>query len=160
MFNKRDDAPASSTFQPASNGKRAAPGGFSVIGPDVVVTGNVHATADLHVEGRVEGDLDCGNLVLGGEASVQGMVRAESARIAGAIEGSVAIRQLVVEASARISGDVDYESISIENGAQIDGRLRHTSNLKAAPVSVAQPALGAPKEFKMFDAPSETEEAA
>lgn len=160
MFNKRDDAPASSTFQPVAASKRAAPGGFSVIGPDVVVTGSVRATADLHVEGRVEGDLDCGNLVLGGEASVQGMVRADSARIAGAIEGSVAIRQLVVESSARISGDVDYESISIENGAQIDGRLRHTSNLKTAPVSVAQPALGAPKEFKMFDATTASEEAA
>jgi cytoskeletal protein CcmA (bactofilin family) len=154
MFNKRDDAPVSSAYQPAAV-KRAAPGGFSVIGPDVVVTGNVHATADLHVEGRVEGDLDCGNLVLGGEASIQGMVRAESARIAGAIEGSVAIRQLVVESSARISGDVDYESISIENGAHIDGRLRHTANLKTAPVNVVTPALGAPKELKMFDAAEE-----
>jgi cytoskeletal protein CcmA (bactofilin family) len=155
MFNKRDDAPASSAYQPATAAKRAAPGGFSVIGPDVVVTGNVHASADLHIEGRVEGDLDCGNLVLGGEATIQGMVRAETARIAGGIEGSVAIRQLVVESSARISGDVDYESISIENGAQIDGRLRHTANLKTAPVNVLTPALGAPKELKMFDAAEE-----
>ena len=80
------------------------------------------------------------------------MVRADSARIAGGIEGSVAIRQLVVESGARIAGDVDYESISIENGAQIDGRLRHTANLKNAPVNIVTPALGAPKEFKMFDA--------
>jgi cytoskeletal protein CcmA (bactofilin family) len=155
MFNKRDDAPASSTFQPAAAKRNIAPGGFSVIGPDVVVTGNLRATADLHVEGRIEGDLDCGNLVLGADATVQGMVRADSARIAGGIEGSVAIRQLVVESGARIAGDVDYESISIENGAQIDGRLRHTANLKNAPVNIVTPALGAPKELKMFDAASE-----
>ncbi|THD35385.1 MAG: polymer-forming cytoskeletal protein [Sphingomonas sp.] len=154
MFNKREDAPAS-TISPAGGARRTATGGFSVIGPDMVVTGNVRATADLHVEGRIEGDLDCGNLVLGADATVQGMVRADNARIAGGIEGSVAIRQLVVESGARIAGDVDYESISIENGAQIDGRLRHTAKLASAPVNVVTPALGGPKELKMFDAAEE-----
>src|SRR3569623_3024610 len=119
-FNKRDDAPPL-PHQPAPAARRAPTGGFSAIGPDMGVTGNVRASADLHVEGRVEGDLDCGNLVLGGEASIQGQVRAESARVAGTIEGSVAIRQLVVESGASITGDVAPESLSIENGAQKDG---------------------------------------
>ncbi len=162
MFSKRDDAPAS-TYQPATTA--AAPArrggssgaGFSVIGSDMVVTGNIRATADLHIEGAVEGDLDCGNLVVGADARVKGQVRAESARIAGAIDGGVAIRQLVVEAGARIAGDVEYETISIENGAQIDGRLKHGT----APIAPAvTPVLGAPKQFKMIDAPTEEEEAA
>lgn len=161
MFSKRDDTPASS-YQPAAAAPARRNGGssghgFSVLGADVVVTGNIRATADLHVEGRVEGDLDCGNLVIGADASVRGQVRAESARIAGTIEGGVAIRQLTVEAGARILGDVEYENISIENGAHIDGRLKHGALATAAAVT---PALGAPKEFKMFDAPAETEEAA
>ncbi len=160
MFSKRDDAPAS-TYQPAAttaparrNGSSGA--GFSVIGADVVVTGNIRATADLHVEGSVDGDLDCGNLVIGPDARVKGQVRAESARIAGAIDGGVAIRQLTVEAGARIAGDVEYETISIENGAQIDGRLKH-GTVQAAPA--VTPALGAPKQFKMIDAPAEEEAA-
>ena len=156
MFNKRDDVPAS-TYQPAAvPARRGSSGtGFSVIGADVTVTGNIRATADLHVEGRVEGDLDCGNLVIGPDASVKGQVRAETARIAGAVEGSVAIRQLVVEAGARISGDVEYETISIENGAQIDGRMKHAAvKAIAAPATTA---LGAPKEFKLIDAPAEEE---
>jgi cytoskeletal protein CcmA (bactofilin family) len=151
MFNKRDDAPAGA--QPATPARRSPPPGFSVLGPDVVVTGNVRTASDLHVEGRIEGDLECGNLVLGGEASIHGQVRAENARIAGAIEGSVAIRQLVVESSARIAGDVDYEAISIENGGYINGRLRHASNLDTAVTT--NPALGGPKEFKVVGAPSE-----
>lgn len=150
MFSKRDDAPASSAYQPATAAKRATPGGFSVIGPDVQIIGNVRATADLHIEGRIEGDLDCGNLVLGPEAVVNGQVRAETARIAGTIEGSVAIRQLVVESGARITGDVEYESVSLENGAHIDGRMKHSA-LKSVPVA----AIGGPKEFKMVDAAAE-----
>lgn len=154
MFNKRDDAPASSTHQPVTAAKRTTPGGFSVIGPDVQITGNVRATADLHVEGRIEGDLDCGNLVIGPEAVVNGQVRAESARIAGTIEGSVAIRQLVVEAGARITGDVEYESVSLENGAHIDGRMKHAA-LKPAAIAAPVPAIGGPKELKMFDTATE-----
>lgn len=154
MFSKRDDAPGSSTYQATASARRTAPGGFSVLGPDVVITGNLRATADLHIEGRIEGDLDCGNLVIGADATVQGQVRAESARIAGTVEGSVAIRQLAVESSARITGDVEYETISLENGAHIDGRLRHSS-VKTAAAVPAIPALGGPKELKMFDAPSE-----
>ena len=159
MFSKRDDAPAS-TYQPAAtttrrNGSSGA--GFSVIGADVVVTGNVRATADLHIEGRIEGDLDCGNLVVGTDAMIQGQVRAESARIAGKIDGAVSIRQLTVESGARITGDVEYETISLETGAHVDGRLRHFSaQAAAAPVT---PVLGAPREFKMIDAPSEEEAA-
>jgi cytoskeletal protein CcmA (bactofilin family) len=154
MFNKRDDASASSTYQPAAAGKRNGAAGFSVLGPDVVITGNLRATADLHIEGQIDGDLDCGNLVLGPEAVVKGQVRAESARIAGTIEGSVAIRQLVVEAGARIAGDVEYESVSLENGAHIDGRMKH-STLKPAAIAAPVPAIGGPKELKMFDAATE-----
>ena len=163
MFNKRDDAPAS-TYQPAAATARRTNGssgaGFSVIGPDVVVTGNVRASADLHIEGRVEGDLDCGSLVVGTEALIQGQVRAETARIAGRIEGAVSIRQLTVEAGARITGDVEYETISLETGAHVDGRLKHFSaQAAAAAAATVTPVLGAPREFKMIDAPSEEEAA-
>ena len=160
MFNKRDDAPAS-TYQPAATARRtngSSGAGFSVIGADVVVTGNVRASADLHIEGRVEGDLDCGSLVVGTEALIQGQVRAENARIAGRIEGAVSIRQLTVEAGARITGDVEYETISLETGAHVDGRLKHFSAQAAAAAAVT-PVLGAPREFKMIDAPSEEEAA-
>lgn len=125
MFNKgsRDGCNGVPAAQ-ASNGKR---GMFSVIGPDVTITGNIAATADLHIDGRVDGDVNCGSLVQGAESSISGAVMADVARIAGSIEGSVAVRQLTIERAARISGDVEYESISIEIGASVDGRLKHVS---------------------------------
>ena len=122
------------------NGARR-PGGFSIIGPDVVITGNVQAQSDLHVEGQVEGDLDCGNLVQGAESVIRGEVRATTARIAGTIEGAVAIRQLTVEAGARILGDVEYDTIALETGAQIDGRLKHMSGQPVTPALAAPHAM-------------------
>jgi cytoskeletal protein CcmA (bactofilin family) len=116
----RDDRPA----MPLANGSNGKRGMFSVIGADVVISGSIKASAELHVEGRIEGDVDCAGLIQGAESQIIGGVTAESARIAGAIEGAVRVRQLTVERTARISGDVEYENITIENGGHIDGRMR------------------------------------
>lgn len=132
MFNNnnrgRDNSPMIPPA-PTSQGGNSKRGMFSVLGPDVIVTGNVTATADLHIDGRVEGDVNCGALAQGADSQIFGSVTAESARLAGSIEGSVRVRQLTVERSARITGDVEYENITIENGGHIDGRLKHMSSI-------------------------------
>ena len=131
MFNNSKSGSSRETgttsLPPAPSQAPGKRGMFSVFGPDVIVTGNVTATADLHIDGRVDGDVNCGSLVQGSESRIAGNVRAESARLAGAIEGTVSVRQLTVERAARITGDVEYENIAIENGASIDGRLKHIS---------------------------------
>ncbi len=114
----REDSPGA----PPTAAKK---GMFSVLGVDVVVTGNIVATADLHIDGRIEGDVGCASLVQGGDSVIVGSVIAETARIAGTIEGSVRVRQLQVERTARITGDVEYDAITIETGARVDGTLRH-----------------------------------
>ena len=148
--NGRDDGTPS--IGQTSSTKRS--GGFSILGPDVVVTGNVRAASDLHVEGRIEGDLDCGNLIQGAESYIKGEVRAASARIAGTIEGHVAIHQLVIETGARIIGDVEYDTVSVENGAHVDGRLKHMSTQAATPT----PALAAPRSMTIVDMENEAAE--
>jgi cytoskeletal protein CcmA (bactofilin family) len=96
---------------------------FSVLGADVVVTGNIAATVDLHLDGRVEGDISCASLVQGRDSVIRGAVTAEVARLAGTVEGSITAKELVIQASARITGDVTYESLTIEQGSQVDGRF-------------------------------------
>ncbi|MDZ3830567.1 MAG: polymer-forming cytoskeletal protein [Sphingopyxis sp.] len=98
---------------------------FSILGSDVVVTGNVSATVDLHVDGKIEGDLKCANLVQGEASEIKGAVVAETAKIAGLVDGSIEAKTLVVHASARITGDVAYENITIETGGKVDGKLSH-----------------------------------
>ena len=109
---------------------------FSVIGPDMAVTGDVRATADLHIDGSIEGDIDCGNLVQGPESRIAGGVTADTARIAGTIEGSVRVRHLTVERSATIIGDVEYQDITIENGGHVDGRLKRIGGEAIGPRAV------------------------
>lgn len=96
---------------------------FSVLGSDLKITGDIAASADLHIDGTVEGDIACTSLVQGETSTVRGGVTAETARLAGRVTGSIDVRELVILKSARIEGDVHYDALTIEQGAQVEGRF-------------------------------------
>ncbi len=99
---------------------------FSVLGTDLVITGNIKAGADLHVDGEVHGDISCASLVQGDGSTINGAVEAESARLAGRVVGTITVRELVILKTARIEGDVHYDALTIEQGAQVEGRFAHS----------------------------------
>ncbi len=102
--------------------KMAAPG-LSFIGPDVVVSGHLSTGAQVHLDGRVDGDVRCDVLVQGDSGVVAGNIVADEARIAGLVDGTVTARLVTLEPTARVTGDVSYETLSIAAGARIEGRL-------------------------------------
>jgi len=102
-----------------------ASGSFSVIGADVTIRGDVTAATELHVDGNIEGDLQCASLVQGEGSAIHGAIVADTARLAGRVTGSIEAKELVVLRSARIEGDVHYDALTIEQGAEVDGRFAH-----------------------------------
>lgn len=105
---------------------------FSVLGSDLAIKGDIKASADLHIDGSVEGDIACTSLVQGEGSKITGAVEAESARLAGTVEGSISARELVILKSAKIIGDVFYDALTIEQGAQVEGRFAHRDPKKGA----------------------------
>lgn len=120
----------------------AAPS-FSVLGADVAIKGDVAASADLHVDGRVEGDISCATLVQGESSEILGAVKVDSARLAGRVRGTISAGDLVILKSARIDGDVEYDSLTIEPGARVDGRIAQRNALLLEP-SLAMEGSGEP----------------
>ncbi len=110
---------------------------FSIIGSDVVIKGDISATVDLHIDGRIEGDIQCASLVQGEGSHVEGAITAETARLSGSVTGSITARELVVLRSARINGDVHYDALTIEQGAEVEGRFAHRVPAKVAAAPVA-----------------------
>lgn len=134
MFSKKPAGPL-----PRPQSRNAVAGStFSVLGADLAIKGDIRATADLHIDGRVEGDIACASLVQGEASAIHGNVSAESARFSGTVHGSITARELVILKSARIHGDVHYEALTIEQGAQVEGRFAP----RGAP-AVADSAAGA-----------------
>ncbi|MEL7199420.1 MAG: polymer-forming cytoskeletal protein [Pseudomonadota bacterium] len=104
---------------------------FSVLGSDVVIKGDISASADLHIDGTVEGDIKCASIVQGEGSQISGSVMAETARLSGKVTGSITARDLVILQSARIEGDVHYDALTIEQGAQVDGRFAPNAQRQA-----------------------------
>lgn len=112
---------------------------FSVLGSDLTITGDIAASADLHIDGTVKGDIACASLVQGETSMIEGGVSAETARLAGRVTGSISARELVILKTARIDGDVHYDALTIEQGAQVDGRF--APNARAAMMAVPSVAI-------------------
>lgn len=118
---------------------------FSVLGSDVVIKGDISASADLHIDGTVEGDIKCASLVQGEGSQISGSVMAETARLSGRVNGSITARDLVILKSALVEGDVHYDALTIEQGAQVDGRFAPNGQRKAkneTPAAVKKSAGG------------------
>lgn len=94
---------------------------FSMIGADVVITGDISASADLHIDGRVRGDINCLALVQGAASEIIGTITAQSAHVAGTVRGSIVVDSLVIQRSAHLVGDVHYETLTVEQGARVEG---------------------------------------
>ena len=144
MFSKNSPAGAGAPPKPGK------PGDLSFIGPEVVISGDLATTGQVHVDGRIDGHVRCAQLIQGTSGIIAGDIAAEEARIAGLVQGTVSAATVIVEASGRVNGDVSYDTISIAAGAQIDGRLARREALaqSAAPVLVATPVEPRPVEPK------------
>ena len=144
MFSK--SKPSQETPAPAQQprGREPVRGGhtFSMIASDVEIVGNLTAKVDLHIDGKVQGDVTCGNLVQGEGSIIAGKVIAESAKLSGHVEGSIEANDLVIESTARIIGDVVYSNLTIAPGGQIEGKFSHKSTAKpsisGSPVNVGK----------------------
>ncbi|HEX5182739.1 MAG TPA: polymer-forming cytoskeletal protein [Allosphingosinicella sp.] len=139
MFSRQNESgPVSS-----SRGAR-----FSFVGPEMTITGNIATEGDLHVDGKIQGDVCCGTLTLGESGEVRGNIVAGEARLGGLVDGAVEAATVTLDPSARITGDILYETLSISGGADVEGRFKRRraagDGSLGARAEAARPALAPP----------------
>lgn len=112
----------------------------SLIGPDIVITGNIEALSDLQIEGQVNGDVRCSTLVLGENGAISGSIFADRVRVVGSIDGSVQAKDLAVEATGRVVGDIIYERLKIVNGGIVEGNMKCRPAQESGKLKLVEPA--------------------
>ena len=111
----------------------------TLIGPQVVIHGDLVFSGGLYVEGRVVGRVHAEGgakavMTLADGGSVEGEIRAPVVVINGRVEGDVhSSERLELAAKARVDGNVHYKVVEMAAGSRLSGRLLHVE-------SVAQPA--------------------
>lgn len=95
------------------------------IGPSVKLEGNFAAEGNVVIEGMLTGNVStAGDIRVGPQASIEAQVKATNATIAGKVKGNITITGvLVIAGSAVILGDIKAASLSVEEGALLNGKI-------------------------------------
>jgi cytoskeletal protein CcmA (bactofilin family) len=95
-----------------------------VIGPEVVITGELKSSGDLIIRGRVEGRVETAStVVIEAGAAVKAEVVAAAIVVRGRAEGALLAPRIEIEAEAVVASDVRTEQLSVALGAAWTGRL-------------------------------------
>lgn len=117
----------SSTTATASAPRRRTDGNtMSIIAPDMVVTGSLHAEGVVRIEGRVAGNVSAENqILLSPGGVVEGDLSTREAVLAGEVHGTVvATERVEVQATAAVHGDIVTPRILIQEGGRLNGGIR------------------------------------
>ena len=94
----------------------------TIIAENSFIKGDVTFAGTLHVDGRVEGNVTCDELIVGVKGVVKGTIKAQSIYLYGFLDGEICVDSLFISKAARLVGDVCHNNIAIEPGAYITGR--------------------------------------
>jgi len=108
----------------------------SIISADLKIVGNLASDGDLQIDGTIEGDITSRRVTVGESALVQGAILADSVRIYGTVSGEIKANLVNLAKSARVDGDIGHQSIAMEAGASVSGRLTRLEK----PVAGGKPA--------------------
>ena len=126
-------------FLAAQRGQERA--SVSVIGPDLIITGNLVSKGEVQVDGTVQGDIHGSHIVIGQNANINGGIVAEEIVIRGHVSGSVRGKRVMLQASSQVEGDIYHNALSIEQGAMFEGKSRRTTEDPRAGATLADVAV-------------------
>jgi cytoskeletal protein CcmA (bactofilin family) len=114
--------PAKPGATPAPRPPVAGPPTRSIVDSCLVITGNLESERDVQVDGAINGDVNCSQLVVSKDATITGNVTAEEVVIRGKVKGVIRAAQVVLQDTAHVESDIFHKSLIIEQGAHFDGQ--------------------------------------
>ncbi|MBS3742715.1 MAG: polymer-forming cytoskeletal protein [Wenzhouxiangellaceae bacterium] len=96
--------------------------GSTVIAAGSDFVGNITLKDTLHVDGRIDGDVESeSNVVIGENGRIKGRITAETVVVSGQVDGSVSAGRLEIIAGGCVEGDVHIVDLVIEPGGRFNG---------------------------------------
>lgn len=124
--------PISGGAKPVMTGGRT--GAPSVIGPDLIIAGNLVSKGEVQVDGEVQGDIHSSYVVIGEKARVTGSVIADEVVVRGQVMGSIRSRRVMLQSTSHVEGDIHHSALAIEQGAFFEGKSRRSDDPTAGVV--------------------------
>jgi len=96
----------------------------SVISEGVQLNGDITTPGSLHINGRLNGDIQAQRVVIGREGSVVGNINAAVVTVSGYIDGAVGSDELHALETGVIEGNIRCTQLVVSNGASIYAQVQ------------------------------------
>lgn len=128
------------------NRRKSDQAGLSIIGKDMVITGDLETEGVIKIEGRVRGTIRAASQVLVAQgATIEGDLHTREAVVGGAVHGTIhATERVEVQATAAIEGDIHTTRILVVEGGQVNGEIKMGEAAKARLEAPRKPAAEPP----------------
>jgi cytoskeletal protein CcmA (bactofilin family) len=125
--NGRENSPVNGAGAPVKMPERpVAPRAdtVSTLGAGMVITGNIVCEGSAQIFGRVLGDIQAMQVVIGDGARVEGNITAHEVGINGEFKGTIRAHNVKLRGAAVIDGEIFSKSLAVEENVQFEGMSR------------------------------------
>lgn len=107
---------------------------ISILGPTLRFKGELHADEDLMIRGQVEGSITHSQrLTICREGKVKADIQGQTIAVEGTVEGDLsASTSVAIMETGKLRGDVEAPSVSIVDGASVNGSVTMKTNGETA----------------------------
>lgn len=113
--------PANESIEPAP--VRPEP---SIISANTEMKGEIATPDEIHIHGKVEGDIRASRITVCAGGAVKGDLAAEKVEIYGAVEGAITARDVMLRAGAVVKGEIAHCTLGVDTAAIFEGVVKRT----------------------------------
>jgi len=107
-----------------SAGATATRGEPLVLPRRVVINGTLTFDGEIHLAGKVEGDVTCKTLQISERGLVEGDIVAERVVVLGEVVGTIQAAVIELKAACHVQGQIFHQKLVLEDGCWFEGQSR------------------------------------
>jgi cytoskeletal protein CcmA (bactofilin family) len=96
----------------------------SIIASDMDIEGTVKSAGSIEIEGKINGSIIANSVIIREKGLGEGNISAEFIDIQGKFSGDLDANNIKVSKKAIVNGKFIYNSLSVEDGASIEGEFK------------------------------------
>ena len=102
----------------------------SITSADLNIVGDLKCTGDIQIDGKIEGLIKGGLIIVGEGAKVERSIVAETVRIFGTVNGRIRAKTVHLDKTGKVIGDIAHEILAIEAGAYFEGQVQSLESVE------------------------------
>lgn len=96
----------------------------TIISQEFRLVGEIFSGGVVEIQGVIDGTVNGNSIILREDGVINGTVIAENFSIRGKFDGKIKAKNVSIHSKALVRGDIEYSSLSVEDGANIDGNFK------------------------------------